>query len=363
MTKYTRRKLFYLLVAAFLMIAPLLIAYALGYTLDLAKRDVKKTGGIFIKSKVPRLAIFLNGSFAKETSLISGGALLTDITPGTYLLRIEKADHGPWSKTVTVVPEIVTELRGILLIPHISLVATTTKKELAPFTATSTPSAYVFSLDKKGNMIRKSGDKSDIAATGVNSFAVLKTQVFFVDKNGFLARLNPDTKVSETIARPGFYLSENPMKFILSPRGEVVLIDSAGGIFFLDSANTINPSGSEALNIRFDSKGEKMLIHKERSVEVRWLADNRYQPFQKKGDEEIILRLDSPISDARWFYKDDAHIVIRTADGIFLTELDGRGGRNTFELLSGKTDELLTGPEIPESIFFRKGKIWYKIEL
>lgn len=363
MTKYKRRKVFYLLVAAFILAAPLLVAYSLGYTFDFTARDIKKTGGVFIKSKIPRLSIFLNGQFSKETSLISGGALLTDVAPGTYLLRIEKEGHTPWSKTVAVKPEVVTELRNILLIPRNVSATTTTRREIAPLLATSTLSTVTFVLDKESNLVKKSGKSREIVATNIDSFAAIGNTVFFVAKNGFLARLKPETKTVETLGRPGFYLSSTSVRFIESPSGEVVITDSAGGIFLLNSSDTITTAGGGALNISFDSEGEKMLIRKDQSVQVRWMADNTYQPFQKKGTEETILRLDSPIQDARWFYKDDAHIIIRTDNGIFLTELDGRGGRNTFELVSGKTDELLTGPEIPDTVFFRKKKTWYKIKL
>lgn len=363
MTKYKRRKVFYLLVTAFLLVSPLLVAYSLGYTLDLVKKDIKKTGGIFLKSKTPRLSIFLNGEFAKETSLISGGALLTDVAPGTYLLRVEKGGHSPWSKTVSVTPEIVTELRNILLLPRNIETATTTRQDLPSVFATTTAIASEFKIDKKENLTRKVGKNTKIISAGVNSFAALGSTIFFVDKNGFLAKFMPETETLETIGRPGFYLAAAPLRFFKSAYGDIVILDSAGGVFLLDAERKITPAGGSATNIYFDSEGEKMLIQKEQSIEVRWLAENTYQPFQKRGAEEIILRLNSPIRDAKWFYKDDAHIVIRTSDGIFLTELDGRGGRNTIELVSGKTDELVTGPEIPGTIFFRKGKIWFKIEL
>lgn len=363
MTKYKRRKIFYLLVAAFLLVSPLLVGYSLGYTLDFVQGDIKKTGGIFIKSKTPRLSIFLNGEFARETSLISGGALLTDVAPATYLLRIEKTDHNPWSKTVSVVPEIVTELRDILLVPRDIKPATTTPKALAPMLATTTSIASEFKIDKKDNLTRKVGKNTKVVSAGVNSFAALNSALFFVDKNGFLAKFSPDEETLETIGRPGFYLTDVPLRFFQSPSGDIVILDSGGGVFLLDTEGKITTAGGDATNIYFDSDGDKMLIQKRQSIEVRRFADNTYQPFQKRGAEETILRLDSPIRDARWFYQDDAHIVIRTDDGIFLTELDGRGGRNTAELVSGKTDELLTGPEIPDTIFFRKGKTWSKIEL
>ena len=136
MLKRTRRKLFYALALIFLVGLPILISFSLGYTFNLTSRSVEKSGGIFIKSRTSRLSIFLNNNFIKETSLISGGAILTRIYKGTYLLRIEKAGYRPWSKAVIVEPEVVTELRNILLVTHPLAVATTTQKEISAFLAT-----------------------------------------------------------------------------------------------------------------------------------------------------------------------------------------------------------------------------------
>lgn len=362
MQKQTRRLLFYSLAAVFIIVVPFLLAHSLGYTFDFYKRSVEKTGGIFIKSKLPRLSIFVNGALAKETSLLGGGAILTGITPGTHLLRIEKAEYRPWSKTVNVLPEIVTELRNIILVPEKTVYAAPTLTESSLF-APATSKAAGFLLDKKNNLLQKGATTTEILAQNVNSFAVLGDAIFFVDKNGFLARLDLASKTVKTIGRPGFYLSEKSVKFIKSPRGEMAILDPSGGVFISDGSETLAPLGGGATEIYFDGKGEKLLLHKDQSIEVMWLADSPRQPFEKRGTKVTVLQISSPILDSRWFYGDNAHIVIRTAEGIFITELDGRGGRYTADLVSDKTDELLTFPEIPSAIFFRKGKTWFKLEI
>src|SRR3989344_4285060 len=93
-----RRKKFFLLIILFAALSPILIIYSLGYTFDFAKGSWEKTGGIFLKSKIPRLSLFLNGKFEKETSFLSGGVLLTKIKPGNYLIRLEKKSQQPWAK-------------------------------------------------------------------------------------------------------------------------------------------------------------------------------------------------------------------------------------------------------------------------
>src|SRR3989338_5655420 len=118
MTRQKRRILFYLFLAGFLLIAPVIIFYAIGRVPDLTTFSFIKTGGIFVKSKTTGLNVFLNNEFYKETSFFSGGALLTNVKTGRYILKIEKNDHKPWYKSVDVFPEQVTELRNILILPE-----------------------------------------------------------------------------------------------------------------------------------------------------------------------------------------------------------------------------------------------------
>lgn len=363
MRKRVRRKLFYILLLIFIIAAPLLVAHSLGYTFYFSKLQVSKTGGIFIKSKIPRLAIFLNNIFLRRTSIFSGGALLTGIEPGTYLLRIEGAGFHPWSKAVTVEPAVVTELRGILLVKNPVTYATTSKADLAPFLA-DPPSSSDFLIDKKGNLIDKKTQHS--IAANVNSFYVEngRNAILFVDNNGFIARFDMISTTTQIIGRPGIYLSREPIEFKKSPAGDMVLMDGSEGTFLLDTSDTITPLEGGVKKIYFDIGGEKALLVKEQSLEVLWLRDNRHQPFQKKFTREIILQvLKSTIRDARWYYLDNAHILLRTDEGIFFTELDGRGGRNTFELVSEKTEELLVFPEIPDAVFFQRGRVYYRIEI
>ena len=368
MKKKIRRRFFYILILAFLGIAPLLVAYSLGYTINISQHSISQNGGVFIKSRTPRLAIFLNSQFMKEPSLFSGGARLSGIEPGVYLLRIEKAGYTPWSKTVAVESAVVTELRNIILSPNPVPIATSTAQEISLIKSSgreiTQATSTLFFLDKKKALTERTGTTTKIIATNIHSFSQLGNELFFINENGFLARKMPSSEVIEVLGRPGFFLeSKKPFVFLKSPLGEVALLDPSGGLFIVDDNNAVKTVTGGVKNMSFDSRGEKLLITKGREVLVRWMQDNRYQPFQKKGVIESLLSVPSDIFDARWLYQSDSHIALMAREGIFLTETDGRGGRNTIELVTGKTDEILTTPGQPSSVFFRQGKTWFTIKL
>ena len=384
MTQKTRRIFFYSCIGIFALAAPLLIAYSLGYIFHPATGLLQQTGGIFIKSKTPRISIFVDGAFVKETSYFSGGALLTDVAPGTHRLRLEKSNYYSWSKTITVEPALVADFRNVLLIANPGAIATSTKDEIANLRAQSTsksfhaaapqetisvpdlsapPASPSFFLDSKRRLIGKTATTSSLFVSHINSFGILDGVPYFIDKNGFLGKIDASTKNITTIGRPGFYLSDTSAQFSKTPNGDIVILDSSGGLFLSDGSTNIQTITGGVREFAFDGSGAKMLIRKDQSVDVLWLQDNTFQPFEPRGTREQAFTSEEMIEDADWFFGDDAHIVIRTSSGIFFTDIDPRDGKNMIPLFEKKTDELITIPDIPQSIFFRKAKTFYTISM
>lgn len=384
MNQATRRIFFYSSILIFILAAPLIVAYSLGYIFDPISVSLEKTGGIFIKSKTPRISIFVDGVFIKETSFLSGGALLTDISLGTHRLRLEKSAHHSWSKTIVVEPSLVTDFRNVLLLPIQPLIATSTKEEIANLKASTpggsfrsiapketisapnlpTPSpSPAFFLDKKQNLIAKTATTSTLFLAHVNSFNVLDGIIYFIDKNGFLGKIDPISKNITTIGRPGFYLSDTPAQLSKTRDDQIIILDASGGLFLSDGSTYIRTITGGVRQFAFDSSGKKMLLKKDQSVDILWLENNTFQPFQPKETREQVFASEEIIQDVDWFFGDDAHIVMRMSNGIFFTDIDPRDGKNVIQLFERKTDELITTPDIPQSIFFRRGKTFYTILL
>lgn len=361
-----RRKIFFLFIVIFVLASAILVVYAIGYTFDFSQRALAKVGGIFVKSKTPLLRVSLNNSFVKENSLISGGALLPDLKPGMYLVRLERTGFQSWSRAVTVAPGMVTEIRNILLVSNPLVAATSTPEEISRLSSSASPDNN-YRLDSENNLVAITSKSAKKVASNVRYFVQKENFVYFVDGNGFLARLDINSNEIVTLGRPGFYIDEKvPLKFIASPDGDLLVLDSARGAYLLDrTATEISslPNAGGIRNAYFDLESQKFLLAKENSLEVFWMADNQRQPFQKKGEREEILKINSTILDAGWYFGDNAHVLVRTPEGIFMTELDGRGGRNMTELVSGLTDKLTTLLDYPNTIFYKKGKNNLKIEL
>lgn len=115
--KTRRRIFFYVSALAFFAIAPFLILYSLGYTIDIRRKTVKETGGIFVKTNQSGFTVSLNNGAIQKSSLLTRGLLLSNLTPGQYRIRIEKDGYRPWEKIISVTQLSVREIRDIILLP------------------------------------------------------------------------------------------------------------------------------------------------------------------------------------------------------------------------------------------------------
>ncbi len=138
-----RRILLWTSVALFVVLGPLLAAYASGYRLDDAL-NVVRTGGIFIHSDVAGTRVYLNDKFVDRNGYFLRNTLIQNLRPNrTYHIRVEKDGYYWWEKTLYVRPNLVTEAR-VLMLPRThtwkTIPATTTPEATrsgAPAVATS----------------------------------------------------------------------------------------------------------------------------------------------------------------------------------------------------------------------------------
>lgn len=115
LTKNQRNLSIFILGLIFIISAPIIIFYSFGYRLN-DGFTFQKTGGIFIHSKMPNTAVFLEDEYFKDNGLFVRNILIQDLTPNkSYTVRIQKDGYQSWIKELLVYPSIVTESRVLML--------------------------------------------------------------------------------------------------------------------------------------------------------------------------------------------------------------------------------------------------------
>lgn len=110
---FLRKIVFYLFLAIYGIICPMLILRLLGFVFDPVTKHWVKTGIIYVSSNPPEASVYINGRLAQERT----PTVIRDLTPGDYAVRMQLDGYTPWENMVPVVDKKATSIENILLIP------------------------------------------------------------------------------------------------------------------------------------------------------------------------------------------------------------------------------------------------------
>lgn len=101
-------------VALFIIGAPKIVFYALGYSYKIgSEKGIVQTGLIYLSSTPPGATVYIGGRRYREPT----PAIIRDLLPGNYPIRLVLKDHETWSKSVPIEAAKASVLGKILLNP------------------------------------------------------------------------------------------------------------------------------------------------------------------------------------------------------------------------------------------------------
>ncbi len=146
MARSTRRRIFYTLVALFVVIGGGVVGYAQGWRLNFVSWTIwrfEKIGGIYIRSYPESAAVYLNDkSVQNQSGFLSRGTLISDLLPRTYRVTLEVPGYETWREDAVVEPSLVVQFKYAVLVPASSTpIASSTAKQIALEVADANASA------------------------------------------------------------------------------------------------------------------------------------------------------------------------------------------------------------------------------
>ena len=322
MIRRTRRIIFYLFLIAFIVLAPLIILYARGYSFDWEEKTIVDTGGIYLKTFPSKAEIYVNDKPKGKTN-----RFIRRLIPKTYEIKITKDDYHPWQKELIVEAGLVSKADNILLVPFnpkISLVSEAEEIYSEVYSAIKNPDVDFFL--SKNNLYQLEDSISSFLIPNVLNYAIYKNGILYLDYfTGKIYELN----LSSLESAPFFdqvFPSFNQGKWIISP------------------------------------DGKKLLCKKDWSVEILWLEKIVSNSIvRKKGDIEKI-NFTSKINNVIWHDKTNQHLIVSTSDSILITELDNRPPRNTINFITTPNPQILYNAKDEILYFLSQGRL-YETEL
>ena len=334
MTKKNRRIIFYIFLVIFLIMVPVIIVYALGYSFDFEEKIIVPTGAIYLKSLPSKAEIYINDKPRGKTN-----KLISRLLPKAYEIKINKEEFHPWEKQLAVRAGMVAKADNILLVPFnpkIFLVATDSEEYDEFF-------EEPYSLIEITDLIKRKS-KYTIFNIDTLNFNSNENKLYFLSNNNLYSiELNRNDLENSTLSD---ILISNAVNYVIYKNGIIYLDYFTGKIFELDLSSL---KSAEFFNQVFPGFGQgewilsndakKLLRKKEKSVEILWLDRTRNSLILEKGYMEKI-DFGQKINDVIWHSKTDEHLIVSTNDSILVTELDNRPPRNTVNFITTEAPEI-----------------------
>jgi len=288
MTKRFKKTLFFGLCLFFLITAPSVILYSLGYRFDFENIKIVQTGGLFFKISPPGVTVDLDQKLRKKTNFFFDSAFLNGLVPKDYQVTIQKTDYHSWSKILKIEEKQVTEAKNIILFPK-NPKFNLSGKGIDNFFPAPDNKKIIFKIQEKTGWI-------------LNSFDVqTKKQKKLVSEQE-LQLLEKDKKTSE-ISFLNLVWSDDSKKILveISIKGQkqylVLGTGAETNLFVLDAETDIkkisfNPNKSEEL---FFIALEPEKKSTEEIEEDKDTKTRKQVIFRLKGNaEQVMLKISSP---------------------------------------------------------------------
>ncbi|MCX6759892.1 MAG: hypothetical protein NTW46_00930, partial [Candidatus Nealsonbacteria bacterium] len=101
----------------FLITAPLIIFYSLGWRMDFKTFRISQPGIFYFKAFPNSVQIFVNGKLKKKTDFLFGSVMIENLIPSEYDVELIKDGFFAWKKKLQINKGEATEAKNIILFP------------------------------------------------------------------------------------------------------------------------------------------------------------------------------------------------------------------------------------------------------
>lgn len=243
MTHSFRKKIFWIFVALFVLLATAVMFYSKGFRFDIQTLSITKTGAIEIESTPRAVNIYLNEEpYKNESNLIQKGTLISGVLPARYRLVLKKEGFYDYEKNIDVRENNVVRVLNALLTPTSLTISTSSVR------ATGT---LIADFDPAGRVI-------------IANESTFSHTVFALDSNA------TPTNINTTIAP---FFKQKIEKVLFYPKEiNKFLVKTTKGIYRVDiKTKEATPIATSSI-VFFKKSGDNLLV-----------VAHQPKPIQKKG--------------------------------------------------------------------------------
>jgi hypothetical protein len=346
MNKKTRLIILLACVACFLIVAPILVAYSMGYRFDFEKIKITATGGIYIRTFPAAEQIIIDSKLLEKPGLFSNSIFVQSLLPKNHTVSIKKNSYYDYFKTLTVAENQVTKLENVILFKKNIKIESAPEKTQSPFLAQTKyiiKNSDLYYSPASENTGLTLLQKSTPIIKKLTAFAIQNNNILWLGTDGLLYSSDPTnpTALPTKLTTVALKISSKSTYKIISDN-QNVFVNAGGNLLFLNTktSNLDNFStGVKDAKISFD--GQNLVYFDNSNIYISPIP-----PVALVG-QKTLYKSSGKINDCIWLNND--YIVFTDGDKIIISETDYRGNINSITL-----------PQKADQIFFNQqsGKLY-----
>lgn len=348
MTKKTRLIILLICMVCFLLVAPYIILYSLGYRVDVMHFKILATGGIYVRTYPAADQVIIDSKDFEKPGLFSNSIFVQNLLPKEHSILIQKNGYYGYAKILPVVGKEVTKLENVFLFKkniQFTLLANSTK---SPFLAANQPNQFVI---KNNNLYYASTTQNGNLTAIQKATPIIKNLVAFTLSNNTIIWLGTDGILYQSDGE-----GKNPVKMILLPltinkngfysianANDNTFVDNNGALLTLnEKTNTLDNFASQIQGEKISPDDNNIIYFSGSQIYIASLLGNGYS-------KTLLYQSAGTITNEQWINSN--YIIFTAGNNIIISEIDTRGNINTITLptqlsLSDGTTITDTAPQI-----------------
>lgn len=232
MTKRTRLIILSICVILFLVAAPYIVLYSLGYRIDFDNLTIVGTGGIYVKGEPQALMVSINDATPLKTSYFNNSIFVQNLVPKVHTIKVAKEGYYDYIKNVEVKAKEVTKVEHIVLF----------QKDIS-FTALQKPASGMFFSPDETTLLATRLENGAITVEIINTASQQKRTVAISGQRAAIKDVTWSSDSKKALLHTGnnYFLidvsAQNPaadqLVYLLSAKEVAFNPQNANEIFYL----------------------------------------------------------------------------------------------------------------------------------
>ena len=340
MNKKTRLIILLFCVVCFLVIAPILVLYSMGYRLDFEKMEVVATGGIYVRTFTAAEQIIIDSNISEKPGLFSNSIFVQSLLPKNHTVSIKKDGYYDYFKTLPVQESEVTKLENVLLFKKNIQFEIIADKTQSPF-----DKLEKFIIKNNNLYYSSSPENANISADqklvpilkNLAAFKTINNNIIWLGTDGFLYQSDLTGQTAQIqsnatkLVLKSLKIDKNGSYKIISDSQNIFLNNNGELLLLNTKTNSLDNFYTQVKDAKISPDGKNIVYFNDKEIRISLLSK---QPETKKT---LLYKSSENITDFVWLNND--YIIFVSGDKIIISEIDYRGNINAITLPQ-KTDKI-----------------------